>query len=96
MQVIVKEAMANGRLLKGPLAARVQASADKVGVCADALCLAAVMVQVCALGARLCVVLLRLVMFDRRCLIGASNAGLGVPLGGGWGVRWLRALCRVV
>jgi len=45
MDVIVKEAMANGRLLKGAPAARVKAAADKLGVAPDALCLAAVMVQ---------------------------------------------------
>ena len=45
LDVIVKEAMANGRLLKGPPASRVKAAADKLKVAPDALCLAAVMVQ---------------------------------------------------
>ena len=45
MDVIVKEAMANGRLLKGAKAARIQACADRLGVSPDAVCLAAVMVQ---------------------------------------------------
>lgn len=45
LDVIVKEAMANGRLLKGPPASRVRAAADKLKVPPDALCLAAVMVQ---------------------------------------------------
>ena len=45
VDVIIKEAMANGRLLKGAKAARIQACADRLGVSPDALCLAAVMVQ---------------------------------------------------
>jgi aryl-alcohol dehydrogenase-like predicted oxidoreductase len=45
--VIVKEAMANGRLLAAgnPAADAVRATADRLGVPADALCLAAVMRQ---------------------------------------------------
>ena len=46
VRVIVKEAMANGRLLaSGPAADAVRACAAELGVPADALCLAAVMRQ---------------------------------------------------
>lgn len=45
MDVIIKEAMANGRLLAGPVGAKVAATAEMLGCSGDALCLAAVMAQ---------------------------------------------------
>ena len=43
--MIVKEAMANGRLLKGPRAEPIVAAAARLGVPADQLCIAAVLAQ---------------------------------------------------
>jgi len=45
LEVIVKEAMANGRLLKGPRAGPVADAAAKLGAAADQVCLAAVLAQ---------------------------------------------------
>jgi aryl-alcohol dehydrogenase-like predicted oxidoreductase len=45
LEVIVKEAMANGRLLKGPRAEPIVAAAARLGVPADQLCIAAVLAQ---------------------------------------------------
>lgn len=45
MGVIVKEALANGRLVRGPETASVSAQAERLGTTADALALAAVLAQ---------------------------------------------------
>mmetsp|Transcript_37060 Transcript_37060/g.57941 ORF Transcript_37060/g.57941 Transcript_37060/m.57941 type:complete len:216 (+) Transcript_37060:596-1243(+) len=45
IDVIIKESMANGRLLNGPVGERVKREADALGCSPDALCIACVMAQ---------------------------------------------------